>query len=68
MICACCSNLQFGPYVWKTYGEVYTEVLHIGSALRASGANPVCILLEYIYEISTYLRDVGGLLFFVSLP
>ncbi|KAL5730450.1 long-chain-fatty-acid--CoA ligase [Ranunculus cassubicifolius] len=33
-------NLQFGPYVWKTYKEVYTEVLHIGSVLRASGANP----------------------------
>ncbi|KAL5700788.1 long-chain-fatty-acid--CoA ligase [Ranunculus cassubicifolius] len=31
---------KFGPYVWKTYKEVYTEVLQIGSALRASGANP----------------------------
>ncbi|KAF9592695.1 hypothetical protein IFM89_016772 [Coptis chinensis] len=29
-----------GPYVWKTYKEVYTDVLHIGSALRASGAKP----------------------------
>ncbi|XP_024020032.1 long chain acyl-CoA synthetase 1 [Morus notabilis] len=31
---------KFGPYVWKTYKEVYEEVLHIGSALRASGAEP----------------------------
>uniref|UniRef100_A0A5B6ZQR3 Putative long chain acyl-CoA synthetase 1 n=1 Tax=Davidia involucrata TaxID=16924 RepID=A0A5B6ZQR3_DAVIN len=31
---------KLGPYVWKTYREVYEEVLHIGSALRASGAEP----------------------------
>jgi long-chain acyl-CoA synthetase len=31
---------KFGPYIWKTYKEVYEEVLHIGSALRASGAKP----------------------------
>ncbi|KAB1199891.1 Long chain acyl-CoA synthetase 1 [Morella rubra] len=31
---------KLGPYVWKTYKEVYEEVLHIGSALRASGAEP----------------------------
>ncbi|KAL1339493.1 hypothetical protein AAHE18_U041300 [Arachis hypogaea] len=31
---------KFGPYVWKTYKEVYDDVLHIGSALRASGAEP----------------------------
>ncbi|KAF5198607.1 Long chain acyl-coa synthetase [Thalictrum thalictroides] len=31
---------KLGPYVWKTYKEVYTEVLHIGSALRAAGAEP----------------------------
>ncbi|KAG4928675.1 hypothetical protein JHK85_055161 [Glycine max] len=31
---------KIGPYVWKTYEEVYDEVLHIGSALRASGAEP----------------------------
>ncbi|XP_057428087.1 long chain acyl-CoA synthetase 1-like [Lotus japonicus] len=29
---------NIGPYVWKTYKDVYDEVLHIGSALRASGA------------------------------
>ncbi|WVY99190.1 hypothetical protein V8G54_031341 [Vigna mungo] len=29
---------KFGPYVWSTYKEVYDEVLHISSALRASGA------------------------------
>lgn len=33
-------NGKFGPYVWKTYKDVYEEVLHIGSALRASGAEP----------------------------
>ncbi|KAF7818112.1 long chain acyl-CoA synthetase 1 [Senna tora] len=31
---------KVGPYVWKTYREVYDEVLHVGSALRASGAEP----------------------------
>ncbi|KAK9282252.1 hypothetical protein L1049_005166 [Liquidambar formosana] len=31
---------KLGPYVWKTYKEVYEEVLHLGSALRASGAEP----------------------------
>ncbi|KAK7269590.1 hypothetical protein RIF29_22323 [Crotalaria pallida] len=31
---------KIGPYIWKTYNEVYDEVLHIGSALRASGAEP----------------------------
>ncbi|XP_022156999.1 long chain acyl-CoA synthetase 1 isoform X2 [Momordica charantia] len=29
-----------GPYVWKTYKEVYGDVLNIGSALRAVGAKP----------------------------
>ncbi|XP_010267912.1 PREDICTED: long chain acyl-CoA synthetase 1-like [Nelumbo nucifera] len=33
-------NGKLGPYVWKTYKEVYEEVLQIGSALRASGAKP----------------------------
>ncbi|KAL5791980.1 hypothetical protein ACOSP7_000574 [Xanthoceras sorbifolium] len=33
---------KVGPYVWKTYMEVYEEVLQIGSALRASGAEPGC--------------------------
>ncbi|KAK7278157.1 hypothetical protein RJT34_23182 [Clitoria ternatea] len=31
---------KIGPYVWKTYKEVYDEVMHITSALRASGAEP----------------------------
>lgn len=31
-------NGKFGPYKWKTYGDVYEEVMHISSALRASGA------------------------------
>ncbi|KAJ7973098.1 Long chain acyl-CoA synthetase [Quillaja saponaria] len=29
-----------GPYIWKTYQEVYNEVLLVGSALRASGIEP----------------------------
>ncbi|GLT64906.1 hypothetical protein SLA2020_373690 [Shorea laevis] len=33
---------KVGPYVWKTYKEAYDEVLLIGSALRASGAEPGC--------------------------
>ncbi|KAF4370071.1 hypothetical protein F8388_014023 [Cannabis sativa] len=31
---------KWGPYNWKTYKEVHEEVLQIGSALRASGAEP----------------------------
>ncbi|CAM8927464.1 unnamed protein product [Rhodiola kirilowii] len=31
---------NWGPYIWKTYKEVYDEVLVVGSALRASGAEP----------------------------
>ncbi|XP_074316000.1 long chain acyl-CoA synthetase 1-like [Silene latifolia] len=31
---------KWGPYVWKTYKEVYQDVLDIGSALRACGAQP----------------------------
>ncbi|XP_038680822.1 long chain acyl-CoA synthetase 1 isoform X1 [Tripterygium wilfordii] len=33
---------KVGPYSWKTYKEVYEEVLQIGSALRSSGAEPGC--------------------------
>lgn len=33
-------NGKWGPYVWKTYKEVYDEVLKIGSAIRACGAEP----------------------------
>lgn len=33
--------IQWGPYVWKTYEDVYNEVLHVGAALRASGIEPV---------------------------
>ncbi|KAF9688185.1 hypothetical protein SADUNF_Sadunf02G0170800 [Salix dunnii] len=33
---------KVGPYVWKTYQEVYDEVLQISSALRASGAEAEC--------------------------
>ncbi|XP_030549450.1 long chain acyl-CoA synthetase 1-like isoform X2 [Rhodamnia argentea] len=33
-------NGKPGPYAWKSYEDVYGEVLHIGSALRASGAEP----------------------------
>ncbi|XP_057519161.1 long chain acyl-CoA synthetase 1-like isoform X1 [Amaranthus tricolor] len=31
---------KWGPYVWKTYKDVYEEVLKIGSGLRACGAQP----------------------------
>ncbi|CAB4271878.1 unnamed protein product [Prunus armeniaca] len=33
-------HFQPGPYIWKTYKEVYEEVLHVGSALRLSGVEP----------------------------
>ncbi|XP_010518417.1 PREDICTED: long chain acyl-CoA synthetase 1 isoform X1 [Camelina sativa] len=33
---------KVGPYTWKTYKEVHEEVLQIGSALRAVGAEPGC--------------------------
>nr|VDD25194.1 unnamed protein product [Brassica rapa] len=33
---------KVGPYMWKTYKEAYEEVLQIGSALRALGAEPGC--------------------------
>lgn len=33
---------KFGPYVWKTYKQVYDEVLKVGSALRTCGAEPGC--------------------------
>ncbi|KAJ1692049.1 hypothetical protein LUZ63_008747 [Rhynchospora breviuscula] len=29
-----------GPYIWKSYKEVYEEVLQIGSAMRQLGAQP----------------------------
>lgn len=29
--------------MWKTYKQVYDEVMHIGSALRASGAQHVSV-------------------------
>ncbi|KAL6968666.1 Long-chain-fatty-acid--CoA ligase 2 (Long-chain acyl-CoA synthetase 2) (Fatty acid activator 2) [Sarracenia purpurea var. burkii] len=31
---------KWGPYIWKTYKQVYDEVVQVGSALRASGAEP----------------------------
>ncbi|XP_071922604.1 long chain acyl-CoA synthetase 1-like [Coffea arabica] len=31
---------KWGPYVWKTYEEVYGETLCAGSALRAQGIQP----------------------------
>lgn len=34
-------HLQWGPYKWKTYKEVYGEVLQAGSALRGHGFEPV---------------------------
>ncbi|KAK8636126.1 hypothetical protein V6N13_004835 [Hibiscus sabdariffa] len=35
-------DTKVGPYIWKTYKEVYDEVMHVGFALRASGAEPGC--------------------------
>ncbi|KAF5206259.1 Long-chain acyl-coa synthetase, partial [Thalictrum thalictroides] len=29
-----------GPYVWKTYQEVYEEVIQVGSAIRSRGVSP----------------------------
>ncbi|GAB4841801.1 Long-chain-fatty-acid--CoA ligase 2 (Long-chain acyl-CoA synthetase 2) (Fatty acid activator 2) [Ancistrocladus abbreviatus] len=34
------TNGKFGPYIWRTYKQVYEEVLNVGSALRACGAEP----------------------------
>nr|GLL42530.1 long chain acyl-CoA synthetase 1-like [Ipomoea trifida] len=33
-------NGKWGPYVWKTYSEVFEEILQAGSALRAHGVEP----------------------------
>eukprot|EP00249_Psilotum_nudum_P002233 c15163_g1_i1 orf=1-981(-) len=33
-------NGKAGKYVWKTYQEVYYQVIDIGSAIRASGVGP----------------------------
>ncbi|KAL0436008.1 UNVERIFIED_CONTAM: Long chain acyl-CoA synthetase 1 [Sesamum radiatum] len=33
-------NGKWGPYLWKSYKEVYEETLHAGSALRAHGSEP----------------------------
>jgi long-chain acyl-CoA synthetase len=30
-----------GPYLWKSYKEVYDEVLQVGSALQQLGVQPV---------------------------
>ncbi|MQL99606.1 hypothetical protein Taro_032332 [Colocasia esculenta] len=35
-------NGKAGHYLWKTYKEVYEEVLQVGSALRQLGAQPGC--------------------------
>lgn len=34
--------------MWKTYKEVYDDVVQIGSALRASGAEPVSVWLCFL--------------------
>ncbi|KAL9168279.1 hypothetical protein ABFS82_04G005200 [Erythranthe guttata] len=33
-------NGKWGPYVWKTYKQVYEETLYTGSALRTHGIEP----------------------------
>ncbi|KAJ0979965.1 hypothetical protein J5N97_015439 [Dioscorea zingiberensis] len=34
------TNGNAGPYLWKTYKEIYEEVLNVGSALKQLGAEP----------------------------
>ncbi|ONK63175.1 uncharacterized protein A4U43_C07F12180 [Asparagus officinalis] len=34
------TNGKAGPYKWKTYNEIYEEVLRVGSALQYLGAKP----------------------------
>lgn len=41
--------------MWKTYKEVYEEVLQIGSALRAVGAEPVNIVFIFLFVKSTHM-------------
>ena len=38
--------------MWKTYKEAYGEVLQIGSAIRALGAEPVNIVYTPLPEIN----------------
>ncbi|KVH94530.1 AMP-binding, conserved site-containing protein [Cynara cardunculus var. scolymus] len=33
---------KWGPYIWRTYKAVYEEVLHVASAVRASGIGSGC--------------------------
>lgn len=44
---------KWGPYAWKTYKQVYQEVLCTGSALSSQGVQPVrkfLLLGSIIYE------------------
>lgn len=43
--------LQAGHYLWKTYKEIYEEVLNAGSALQQLGAQRVShITLILVYR------------------
>jgi len=44
--------------MWKTYKEVYEEVLQIGSALRAAGAEPVNISLYLLSRLTCVFEDL----------
>ncbi|XP_022757817.1 long chain acyl-CoA synthetase 1-like isoform X5 [Durio zibethinus] len=51
---------KVGPYIWKTYNEVYDEILHIGSALRASGAEPGCRVGIYGANCPQWIMAMEG--------
>lgn len=52
---------KVGPYIWKTYKEVYDEVLHVGSALRASGVEPGCRVGIYGANCPQWIMAMEGL-------
>ena len=46
--------------MWKTYKEAYEEVLQIGSALRAIGAEPVNIFYTPLSKNHLIILSVLG--------
>lgn len=55
-------HFQWGPYVWKTYKEVYDETLRAGSALRAHGFEPVRKCIYSIQHLYTGSYNLGSML------
>jgi hypothetical protein len=47
-------ELQVGKYVWRTYKEVYDDVILIGVSIRHVGVQPVsmfpCVLHVYLIQ------------------